>query len=167
MSTTQLPRITNLCHKLTFIEDKGNLAKSFPPECQVIQLPKISDPRGNLSFIEGNNHIPFEIKRAYWIYDSPGGEIRGGRACQNLHEFVIAISGSFDIVLDNGYERKICSLNRSYFGLYIPPLTWRWLENFSSNSFALVLASQPYREKDYIRDYATFIRLKQENDYSR
>ena len=128
--------------------------------CQTIHLTKIHDPRGNLTFVEGFNHIPFNIKRVYWIYDSPGGEIRGGRACQNLQEFIIAISGSFDVVLDNGQERKVCTLNRSYFGLYIPPMTWRWMENFSTNSFALVLASKAYEEEDYIRDYAEFIRLK-------
>ena len=128
--------------------------------CQIIQLPKIHDPRGNLTFVEGLNHIPFDIERVYWIYDSPGGEIRGGRAGYNLQEFVIAISGSFDVVLDNGEDRKVCTLNRSYFGLYIPPMTWRWMENFSTNSFALVLASRVYNEADYIRDYAEFIRLK-------
>lgn len=125
---------------------------------QILQLPKIVDARGNLSFVEANRHIPFEIKRAYWIYDVPGGEVRGGHAFIEQDEFIIALSGSFDVVVDTGNGRKKrFPLNRSYFGLYIPKGVWRSLENFSTNSLALVLASTVYNENDYIRDYAEFI----------
>ncbi len=125
---------------------------------QILQLPKIVDVRGNLSFVEANRHIPFEIKRAYWIYDVPGGEVRGGHAFIEQDEFIIALSGSFDVVVDTGGGRKKrFPLNRSYFGLYIPKGVWRSLENFSTNSLALVLASTVYNENDYIRDYAEFI----------
>lgn len=125
---------------------------------QILQLPKIVDARGNLSFVEANRHIPFEIKRAYWIYDVPGGEVRGGHAFIEQDEFIIALSGSFDVVVDTGGGRKKrFPLNRSYFGLYIPKGVWRSLENFSTNSLALVLASTVYNENDYIRDYAEFI----------
>ena len=127
-------------------------------DCRIIELPKITDPRGNLTFIEGNRHIPFEIKRVYYLYDVPGGATRGGHAHKKLEQFIIAISGSFDVVLDDGYERKRFHLNRSYFGLYIPPMTWRELDNFSSASVCLVLASQKYDESDYYRDYAEFIK---------
>ncbi len=125
-------------------------------ECRLIQLPKIPDPRGNLTFIEGERHIPFAIRRAYWIYDVPGGEVRGGHAYQALQEFVVALSGSFDVVLDDGQERRTVLLNRSYFGLYIPQLIWRHLENFSTNAVCLILASLPYDAHDYIRDPALF-----------
>jgi len=125
-------------------------------DCRLIQLPKIPDPRGNLTFIEGERHIPFAIRRAYWIYDVPGGEVRGGHAYQALQEFVVALSGSFDVVLDDGHERRTVLLNRSYFGLYIPQLIWRHLENFSTNAVCLILASLPYDEHDYIRDPALF-----------
>lgn len=125
---------------------------------QILQLPKIVDARGNLSFVEANRHIPFEIKRAYWIYDVPGGEVRGGHAFREQDEFIVALSGSFDVVVDTGNGRKKrFPLNRSYFGLYIPKGVWRSLENFSTNSLALVLASTVYNENDYIRDYAEFI----------
>ena len=123
---------------------------------RIINLPKILDERGNLSFVEGENHIPFKIKRTYWIYDVPGGEVRGGHAYKTLHEFIIAISGSFDVVLDNGKDKKTFSLNRSYFGLYVPNMIWRQLENFSTNSLCLILASEDYDPGDYIRDYAQF-----------
>jgi len=125
---------------------------------QILQLPKIVDARGNLSFVEANCHIPFEIKRAYWIYDVPGGEVRGGHAFREQDEFIVALSGSFDVIVDTGNGRKKrFPLNRSYFGLYIPKGVWRSLENFSTNSLALVLASTVYNENDYIRDYAEFI----------
>jgi dTDP-4-dehydrorhamnose 3,5-epimerase-like enzyme len=125
---------------------------------QILQLPKIVDARGNLSFVEANRHIPFEIKRAYWIYDVPGGEMRGGHAFREQDEFIIALSGSFDVIVDTGNGRKKrFPLNRSYFGLYIPKGVWRSLENFSTNSLALVLASTVYNENDYIRDYTEFI----------
>jgi len=124
-----------------------------------INLPKISDPRGNLSFLEGGNHIPFEIKRAYWIYDVPGGQIRGGHAYRTLNEFIIALSGSFDVVLNNGKKEEIFSLNRSYYGLYVPNMIWRRMENFSTNSLCLILASQTYNPDDYIYDYHKFKQL--------
>jgi hypothetical protein len=135
--------------------------KTSLADCRIIDLPKISDPRGNLTFIEGEGrHIPFGIKRAYWIYDVPGGEKRGGHAYKDLHEFIIALSGSFDVVLDDGTERKTFSLNRSYFGLYVPNMVWRQLENFSTNGVTLILASLAYSPDDYIRDYDDFISNK-------
>lgn len=124
--------------------------------CRLFSLPKILDHRGNLSFIEGGRHIPFVIQRTYWVYDVPGGESRGGHAYRELQEFFIALSGSFDVVLDDGTDRKVVSLNRSYFGLYVPNMIWRHLENFATNSVCLVLASTPYSQEDYIRDYETY-----------
>lgn len=126
-------------------------------DCKIIDLPKINDPRGNLSFIEGNVHIPFQVKRSYWIYDVPGGQIRGGHAYSELQEFIIALSGSFDVVIDDGNTKKTISLNRSYYGLYVPPMIWRSLENFSTNSLCLILSSAPYSEKLYIRNYEDFL----------
>ena len=128
---------------------------------QLIQLPKITDPRGNLSFFESNKHIPFEIKRTYWIYDVPGGEIRGSHAFKESQEFIVALSGSFDVVLHDGKEETRYSLNRSYFGLYVPNLIWRKMENFSTNSLAMVVSSVFYDEQDYIRDYEVFKKLRQ------
>ena len=124
---------------------------------KIIQLPKIPDDRGNLTFIEGENHIPFKIKRAYWIYDVPGGQKRGGHAYKKLHEFIVALSGSFDVILHDGKEEKKFSLNRSYYGLYVPKLIWRKLENFSSNSLALIVASKVFNETEYIRDFDQFL----------
>lgn len=129
---------------------------------QIIDLPKIKDRRGNLSFIEGKNHIPFDIKRVYWIYDVPGGEQRGGHAFIEQSEFIVAMSGSFDVVLHNGKDKQVFSLNRSYYGLYIPNGIWRHMENFSTNSLALILASTPYDSSDYIRDFKHFIDYKNE-----
>ena len=129
---------------------------------EIIQLPKIIDPRGNLSFFETEKHIPFKIKRTYWIYDVPGGEKRGDHAYRQTEEFVVALSGSFDVVLDNGTNRQTFSLNRSYYGLYIPKMYWREMCNFSTNSLALIVASTNYNENDYIRDYDIFKGL--END---
>jgi WxcM-like, C-terminal len=123
---------------------------------RIIQLPKILDPRGNLSFIEEGDHIPFKIERAYWIYDVPGGEKRGGHAYKTLQEFIIALSGSFEVVLNDGKEEMRFSLNRSYYGLYVPKMYWRSLENFSTNSLALILADSVYDERDYIRDLTQF-----------
>jgi len=124
---------------------------------QLIQLPKIFDDRGNLSFIEAQRHIPFKIERAYWIYDVPGGEKRGGHAFKTGEEFLIALSGSFDIHVDNGSGAEIYPLNRSYMGLYIPEKNWRSMENFSTNSLCLVLASTIYDEGDYIFEYSDFL----------
>jgi dTDP-4-dehydrorhamnose 3,5-epimerase-like enzyme len=124
--------------------------------CKIIDLPKILDSRGNLSFVEEFKHIPYKIKRTYWIYDVPGGEIRGGHAYKTNQEFIIALSGSFDVIVDDGKERNTFSLNRSYYGLYIPKGIWRQMENFSTNSLALVLASIPYDPSDYIYDYEVF-----------
>ena len=130
---------------------------------QIIQLPKFLDVRGNLSFVEQFNHIPFEIKRTYWLYDVPGGECRGGNAYWENQALIIALSGSFDVVLDDGLEKTIYHLNRSYYGLYVPKGIWREMENFSTNSLALVLSSTPYDEKDYIYDYDEFVRLKHDD----
>lgn len=127
---------------------------------ELIQLPKYLDTRGNLSFVEQFTHIPFAIKRIYWIYDVPGGEKRWGRAFFKSEELIISISGSFDVLLDNGYEKKTYTLNRSYYGLYVPNGIWRVLDNFSTNSVALVISSTNYDESDYIREYDEFIKLK-------
>lgn len=123
---------------------------------RIINLPKILDKRGNLSVIEECKDIPFKIKRIYWIYDVPGGEVRGGHAYIENQEFIVALSGSFDVVLDDGKERKVYSLNRSFYGLYVPEGIWRVMENFSTNSLALILSSTSYDESDYIRDYKQF-----------
>lgn len=123
---------------------------------EIINLPKIGDRRGNLSFIEEFKQVPFKIQRAFWIYDVPGGEKRGGHAYYENEEFIVALSGSFDVVLDNGTEKKIFSLNRSYYGLLVPKGWWRQMENFSTNSVALILASTPYVKEDYIYDYELF-----------
>ena len=131
---------------------------------KILEFPKISDPRGNLTFIEGKNHIPFSIKRVYWIYDVPGGEVRGGHAYKNLEEVIVALSGSFDVAVDDGSgSEQIYHLNRSYRGLYIPTLTWRQLRHFSTNSVALILASLPYSTDDYIYEYKEFLKFK--NDF--
>lgn len=129
-------------------------------QVKVIKLPKFLDKRGNLSFIEEENHIPFKIQRTYWIYDVPGGEARGGHAYKENEEFIVALSGSFDVILDDGKEKKTFSLNRSYYGLYVPKGLWRQMENFSTNSLALILASTPYNPSDYIYDYSTFKNMK-------
>lgn len=129
---------------------------------RVIDLPTVVDPRGKLTFIESERHVPFPIRRVYWIYDVPGGEVRGGgHAYRTLEELIIAVSGSFDVALDDGDKRELVSLNRSYNGLYVPPMTWRRFENFSTNCVCLVLASLPYAEDDYIRDHAAFLELVQ------
>lgn len=125
-------------------------------KAEIINLPKFLDARGNLSFIEQLKHIPFEIKRTYWIYDVPGGEARGGHAYKENQEFIVALSGSFDVILDDGKGKKIYSLNRSYYGLYVPKGIWREMNNFSTNSLALVLSSTEYNPEDYIFDYELF-----------
>ncbi len=126
---------------------------------KIINLPKIIDKRGNLSFFEGNNQLPFEIARTYWIYDVPGGEVRGSHAFKNQNEFIIALSGSFDVVINDGAVEQRFSLNRSYYGLYIPKMLWRKLENFSTNSLALIVSDKKYDENDYIRDFDEFKKL--------
>jgi len=131
-------------------------------EIQVISLPKIIDKRGNLSFIESENHIPFRIERCHWIYDVPGGEKRGGHAYKKNEEFIVALSGSFDVIVSDGKEEKVYHLNRSYYGLYIPAMNWRQVENFSTNSLALVLSSTKYDPKDYLRDLLLFKEMKDE-----
>lgn len=128
-------------------------------DVRLIELPKYLDMRGNLSFVEENRHIPFAVKRTYWLYDVPGGESRGGHAYKENSEFIIALSGSFDVILDDGTEKKTYSLNRSYYGLYVPKGLWREMSNFSTNSVALVLASVKYSPEDYISDYESFKRF--------
>jgi hypothetical protein len=128
-------------------------------DCRLVELPKITDPRGSLTFVEGGGHIPFDIKRVYYLYDVPGGSDRGAHAHKNLHQFVTAMSGSFDIVLDDGDRQRRFHLNRSYYGLYVCPMMWRSLDNFSSGAVCMVLASERYDESDYIRDYDEFINL--------
>lgn len=126
-------------------------------DCKIINLPRIQDPRGNLTFVEGRNHIPFNIQRVYYLYDVPGGAERGGHAHKALHQLIIAMSGSFDVVLDDGHDKKRFHLNRSYTGLYVCPMMWRELDNFSSGSVCMVLASNKYTEDDYYRNYDSFI----------
>jgi hypothetical protein len=126
---------------------------------KIINLPKIEDPRGNLTFIEEGTHIPFEIRRIYWIYDVPGGEQRGGHAFRETEELIVALSGSFDIVLNDEEKESRISLNRSYYGILVPKMVWRKLENFSTNSLALIIASTGYSESDYIRDFSEFKNL--------
>lgn len=128
-------------------------------EVRIIELPKVADRRGNLSFVEEGKHIPFAIRRNYWIYDVPGGEIRGGHAYRENREFIIALSGSFDVLLDDGRQTRTYSLNRSYYGLYVPEGIWRQMRNFSTNSLALVLASTPYNPSDYLYDYEEFKKM--------
>lgn len=129
-------------------------------DVHIITLPKFNDPRGNLSFIEQSNHIPFDIKRTYWIFDVPGGECRGGHAYSNTEEFIVALSGGFDVTVDDGVKKKTFTLNRSYYGLYIPKGLWREIDNFSTNSLALEFASTHYDSQDYVRNYDEFLNLK-------
>lgn len=128
-------------------------------DCHIIDLPKVSDQRGNLTFVEGGSHIPFDIRRVYYVYDVPGGSVRGSHAHRDLHQLVIAMSGSFDVVLDDGREERRFCLNRSYYGLYVCPMMWRTLDNFSSGAVLMVLASSHFEDADYIRDYDEFKRL--------
>ena len=132
--------------------------------CQMVELPKIHDPRGNLTFIESNEQIPFEIQRVYYLYDVPGGSERGGHAHKELHQLIIAMSGSFDVVLDDGTSKKRVHLNRSYNGLYVCPMIWRELDNFSSGAVCMVLASNKYSETDYYRDYPQFLEARARHD---
>jgi hypothetical protein len=128
--------------------------------CRIINLPKIADPRGNLTFVEAGRHIPFPIQRVYYLYDTPGGAERGGHAHKELQQLIIAMSGSFDVVLDDGKRKQRFHLNRSYYGLYVIPMIWRELDNFSSGSVCMVLASNLYDEADYYRDYQAFVSAK-------
>ncbi|MET0518435.1 MAG: FdtA/QdtA family cupin domain-containing protein [Burkholderiaceae bacterium] len=128
--------------------------------CQILDLPKIHDPRGNLTVVEAGVHIPFDIQRVYDLYDVPGGSERGGHAHKQLHQFIVAMSGSFDVVLDDGKDKKRVHLNRSYNGLYVCPMIWRELDNFSSGAVCMVLASSRYDEADYYRDYAEFMQAR-------
>ena len=131
-------------------------------DCKILELPVIKDRRGNLTFIENREHIPFDIKRVYYLYDIPGGAERGGHAHKQLQQFIIAAMGSFDVILDDGTETKQFHMNRSYYGLYVPVMTWRELDNFSSGSVCLVLASELYDKEDYIYDYETFKKIVKE-----
>lgn len=130
-------------------------------QAQIINLPKFEDPRGNLSFIEEFKHIPFKVERCYWIYDVPGGQVRGGHAFKEQQELIVAMSGSFDIIVDDGITMATYTLNRSYYGIYIPGGIWRQMVNFSTNSLALVISSTHYKEEDYIRDYHEFLKYRQ------
>jgi hypothetical protein len=125
--------------------------------CRIVELPKITDPRGNLTFIEGDRHVPFNIRRVYYLYDVPGGAERGGHAHKELHQLIVAMSGSFDVLLDDGQKKQRFHLNRSYYGLYVCPMIWRELDNFSSGSVCMVLASNLYDEADYYRDYNQYL----------
>jgi dTDP-4-dehydrorhamnose 3,5-epimerase-like enzyme len=129
-------------------------------DVKIIELPKIEDPRGNLSFIEENKHTPFKIERTYWIYDVPGGQLRGGHAFKKQKELIVALSGSFDVIVDDGKRQKTYSLNRSYYGLYLPAGLWRYMDNFSTNSLAIVMSSTLFSEEDYIRDYKDYLQIK-------
>lgn len=130
-------------------------------QCKIIELPKIADARGNLTFIEGSRHVPFDIKRVFYLYDVPGGADRGGHALKNCHQFLIAMSGSFDVILNDGTQQRRIHLNRSYYGLYLPPMVWREMDNFSSGSVCLVVASELYDPNDYIREFGEFQRASQ------
>lgn len=128
-------------------------------DCRLLQLPKIEDRRGNLTFIESHRHVPFAIERVYYLYDVPGGAERGGHAHRNLHQFIVAMSGSFDVKIDDGHRKATYHLNRSYSGLYLCPMIWREIDNFSSASVCMVVASAPYDEGDYLRNYDDFLHL--------
>lgn len=127
-------------------------------DCRIVELPRVSDPRGSLTFIEGTRHIPFELKRVFYLYEVPGGESRAGHALKTCHQFIIASSGSFDVIIDDGFEKQRHTLNRSDYGLYVPPLLWREIENFSSESVCLVLASEFYDAGDYYYSYDEFLK---------
>jgi mannose-6-phosphate isomerase-like protein (cupin superfamily) len=130
--------------------------------CHLVSFPKVTDPRGNLSFVEGDRHVPFQIRRVYWLYDVPGGAERGGHAHHDTHEVLVAMSGSFDVVLSDGAITQRFHLNRSYAGLYVPAMVWRELDNFSSGSVCMVLASEPYAEADYVRERASYVQAVRE-----
>ena len=134
--------------------------KAILSDVKIIDLPKIEDPRGNLSIIEEEKNVPFKIERTYWIYDVPGGQVRGGHAFKKQQELIVALSGSFDVVIDDGVNKQTYSLNRSYYGLYIPAGLWRQMQNFSTNSLAMVLSSTRFSEDDYIREYPDFLKYE-------
>ncbi len=136
-------------------------------DCKLVQLPRINDPRGNLTFVEGGHHIPFDIRRVYYLYDVPGGAERGGHAHKSLQQMIVAMSGSFDVHIDDGNARKTIHLNRSYYGLYLCPMIWREIDNFSSNSVCMVLASDFYDEMDYYREYEQFIWHVRQGSYEK
>lgn len=167
MAPDQLPTISwQVCFERRDMfgmaaEENEKMSSAIPQgqlaACTVVDLPKIADPRGNLTFVEGGHHVPFDIQRVYYLYDVPGGAARGGHAHKGLQQLIIAMSGSFDVVLDDGREKKRFHLNRSYNGLYICPMIWRELDNFSSGSVCMVLASNRYDEADYYRDYSEYL----------
>jgi dTDP-4-dehydrorhamnose 3,5-epimerase-like enzyme len=136
---------------------KIRTSKYMLKDCRLVDLPRVKDRRGNLTFIESERHVPFQTKRIYYLYDVPGGSSRAGHSHKALHQLMIAMSGSFDVTLDDGSKKKVFHLNRSYYGLYIPPMMWRELNNFSSGSVCMVLASDYYKESDYYRDYGKFL----------
>lgn len=164
MITNQKVSYINSQYEFEYGQKARNIIKqnnvSRMNEPRIIELPKIIDPRGNLSFFENSNQIPFDIKRTYWIYDVPGGETRGSHAFKEQQEFIIALSGSFDVVLHDGTKEWKFSLNRSYYGLYIPNMLWRTIENFSTNSLALIVSDKMYNAEDYIRDFDEFKTIK-------
>lgn len=141
---------------ITISEILGRRSRRTVYDAAIIHFPKVLDDRGNLTFVEENRHVPFSISRVYWIYDVPGGESRGSHAYRELQEVIIALSGSFDVFLDDSLAQKIVTLNRAYYGLYVPNMIWRRMQNFSTNAVALVLASLPYSAEDYVRDYNEF-----------
>ena len=147
--------------------DKGWPVGGAALGCRIIELPRVPDPRGNLTFIEGGSHIPFDIQRVFYLYDVPGGEDRGGHAHRELQQLIIAANGSFDVIVDNGTEHERFSLNRSYYGLYVPSMIWTHLENFSSGSVSLVLASMVYDEADYYREYDEFCTARRAREVQR
>jgi hypothetical protein len=150
---------------MNMLEAKDNMVESdkLVEKCTMLKLPKVAEPRGNLSFVEGGNHIPFNIERIYYLYDVPSDSERAGHAHKELHQLFIPISGSFDIILDDGFNKKTITLNKPDKGLYVCPGIWRVLNNFSSNSVCLVLASMKYMEEDYIRDYNDFVKYAERN----
>jgi dTDP-4-dehydrorhamnose 3,5-epimerase-like enzyme len=136
------------------------MSRTTVEQCHLVDLPKINDPRGNLTFVEGERHVPFDIRRVYYVYDVPGGSERGGHAHKALQQLIVAMSGSFDVVLNDGRTSRRFHLNRSYFGLFVCPMIWRELDNFSSGAVCMVLASNRYDEEDYYRDFAQFASAK-------
>lgn len=150
------------CHQRSFL-----VKLSLMSQTHLIELPKIEDPRGNLTFIEEVRHMPFRIQRVYWIYDVPGGQVRGGHAFKEQREVIVALSGSFDVVCDDGVRKQTYTLNRSYYGLYMPAGMWRQMKNFSTNSLALVLSSTHYSADDYIYDYGEFMEFRRQHEKQR